>query len=406
MRRYTPREYLLIDMANQYGNGIDKKTFPQRIAWAKSIKRPMSKVGFAKKPYQYTAAVVALEKADKGEAIGHLVGLDASASGISLMGALMGCETTARNCGIIGNKPSDVYTVLTDTMQEITEEEVPVEREDSKLSLMTRFYGSAATPKMIFGDGDMLDTFYEAGYEVAPGANELLEILLASWQPYAPEHSWRMVDGFMIKIPVLQKVQSKIEIDELEGHPAIQYIHYVNEGTAQGLSIAANGIHSIDGFIVREMTRRCNYDKEELLTVKDMLSKSLASPRNNQRTTVPMYEKLFWKHGFASLACSSTMLASGINGYSDTFKVIMLELINDVLEYESFEMLQIHDEFKCHPNHVNRMREVYIGILAEIADSDMAQELVRQIRNDDTFVLEKLSEGLGDLIRKGEYPIS
>lgn len=403
MHTFTPREYLLIDMANQYGK--DKKTFPQRIAWAKSIKRPMSKVGFAKKPYQYAAAVLALQQADRGEVIGHLVGLDASASGIALMATMMGCETTAKNCGIIGNKPSDIYTVLTDTMQEMTDEDVDVERADSKYAMMTRYYGSEATPKHIFGDGDMLNTFYGAAEEVAPGANKLLEILLDSWQPYATEHSWRMPDGFMVKIPVLQKVQSKIEVDEIEGHPSIQYVHYVNEGTETGLSVAANGVHSVDGFIVREITRRCNYDKSDLLAVRRMLKKDLDNPKATERTTVPLYEKLYWAHGFASLACVDSMLASGINGYSLTFKTIIYELIEDVLTYEPFDMIQIHDEFKCHPNHVNRMRETYIGILAEIADSDIGQEIVRQIRKDDTFTLKKLSENLGDLIREGEYPI-
>jgi len=219
---------------------------------------------------------------------------------------------------------------------------------------------------------------------------ELLFILLASWQPYAKEH----------------KVQSKIEIDEVEGHPSIQYIHYVNEGTAEGLSLAANFAHSIDGFIVREMARRCMYSRGDLVTVRNMLLRDIDEQVEKKAPTTPKYEKLYWAHGFISLSCIEYMLRSGTSIYSLSFKDTLLELIDDVLEYESFELLFVHDEFKCHPNHANRMREVYLGILAEIADSSMGQEIIRNIRNDESFQLEKFTPDLGDMIREGNYAIS
>jgi len=402
MRKYSPREYLMIDMANQYGHGIDKKTFRQRVAWARSLKDPKSKVEKAKKPYQYMAAVLAIEDVDAGRPIGHLVGLDASASGISLMGAMMGCRTTAKNCGIIDNRPSDIYKVLTDTVNELIEDSIDVPREDAKRSLMTFYYGSEAVPKEIFGEGDDLSAFYEAADIVAPGAGILRDYLLASWQPGALSHSWDMPDGFHVHIPVLVKEQSKIEIDELEGHPSIQYAYDINEGTESGLSLIANATHSVDGFIVREITRRCSYDMRKLVSIHSVLK--------NRKKTSPVavtdIEKLYRKSGMMSLVAIERLTLPLVSLFTESFCAALQELVEDVLEYPPFELIQVHDEFKAHPNHVNRMREVYIGILGEIADADMAKHIIAQIRNDDTFTIEKLSHDLGDMIREGEYSIS
>jgi len=79
MQSYTPIEYLKIDIGNMYG--LDKKSFRQRITWVDSIKNLRSKTMQAENPAQYLAAVIALEDALAGRPTGHLVGLDACASG-------------------------------------------------------------------------------------------------------------------------------------------------------------------------------------------------------------------------------------------------------------------------------------------------------------------------------------
>ena len=79
MTRYSPIDYIKIDIANQYGK--DKLSFKQRIAWVNSVKSLRSKIDQAEKPAQYLAAVLALEDAMAGVPSGHLVGLDACSSG-------------------------------------------------------------------------------------------------------------------------------------------------------------------------------------------------------------------------------------------------------------------------------------------------------------------------------------
>lgn len=214
MTDYTPQEYVKIDIANAFGK--DKLSFKQRIAWVNSAKDLRNLVPRAEKPAQYVAAVQALEDSINGIPSGHLVGLDACASGITILGILSGCETTAKNTGVIGKKRMDFYKECTEAMNELLVDDVVVSRADAKQATMTAYYGSKAKPKEIFGeDTDELFAFYTAQESIAPGACYLMRELLNSWQPYALEHRHTLPDGFNAIVPVLQKQKVKIEIDEL-----------------------------------------------------------------------------------------------------------------------------------------------------------------------------------------------
>ena len=79
MTRFSPLDYIKIDIANQASK--DKLSFQQRIKWVNGIKNLRKIVPKAEKPAQFMAAVLALEDAQAGVATGHLVGLDACASG-------------------------------------------------------------------------------------------------------------------------------------------------------------------------------------------------------------------------------------------------------------------------------------------------------------------------------------
>lgn len=237
MNTYTPLEYIKIDIANQYG--LDKKSFRQRITWVDSIKNLRSKTDQAESPAQYLAAVLALEDALAGRPTGHLVGLDACASGITILGILTGCHTTCRNTGTIGQKRMDMYGECTKEMNHLLHGEVEASRKEVKSAQMPHFYGSKAAPKRIFGEDTYeLAAFYEAQETVAPGACYMMRELLSSWQPYATEHRHTLPDGFHAIVPVLEKMKAKIEIDELD-HATVSYIYEDICGSETGLAVAA-----------------------------------------------------------------------------------------------------------------------------------------------------------------------
>jgi len=405
MQLFTGLEYLKIDIANQAGK--DKVSFEERIAWVDEYESDLEDlVDIAKKPFQYCAAVMAYRDAQRGIPTGHMVGVDAAASGLQIMAALTGCRITARNTGLIGSVCSDIYSICTKEMSMLLGAEVNVPRKQVKSAQMPYFYGSKQKPKDVFGDGtEEFYAFHQANKNVAPGACELLELFLSSWQPYALHHSWVLPDGFNVYVPVMVQVDTRIEIDELD-HASFSYLHAVNQGTEKGLSIAANTVHSVDGMVVREICRRCNYDRRQLEGIKHTIEFYL-NQRNDfyETMTTPLIESLAMESGFVSLVGIEYINDVSIFEFGTEYLQKLLALINTTLTRKSFPVVTIHDEFKAHPNNLNVVRQTYIDIMAEIAESDMLSFMLTQIRPD-YVEIEKYTPDLADHIRQGNYAIS
>ena len=246
MQTFSGFKYVMIDIANNFG--LDKLQFEDRIRWVhEHMDELESLADQAETPPLYMKAVLALRKAQKGIPSGHLVGLDACASGVQVMSALTGCYQGAQATGLVGDERSDIYTLCTTKMNELLHDQgisVDISRKDAKRALMTSFYGSKLTPKELFGeDTPELAAFYQAAQAVAPGAWELLQDLLASWQPFALKHQWKLPDGYDAVVKVMEKVSARIEVDELD-HATFTYEFHENIGSKTGLANAANVVHS------------------------------------------------------------------------------------------------------------------------------------------------------------------
>ena len=216
MISYTGWNWLLIDLANSFG--LDKKLFEERIQWAEENLHQLEALADqAETKPLYISAMLAIRKAQQGIPTGHMVAVDAVCSGVQLMSVLTGCVAGARATGLIDKGVrADAYTSLTEAMNVILGGGLTVSRKDAKAALMTSMYGSKKTPKEIFGkDTPELNAFYQAAQTIAPGAWELLQDLLNSWQPYALKHSWKMPDGFDAVVKVMVKKSIRIEVDEL-----------------------------------------------------------------------------------------------------------------------------------------------------------------------------------------------
>lgn len=216
MKHFTGWQYLLIDVANQAG--FDKLTFEERIKWSETHLESLENLSdIAEVPPLYLKAVQALRKAQRGIPTGHLVELDACASGIQIMSAMTGCIAGARATGLIDpDVRADAYSLLTQTMNEMLGGGLAVSRADAKSALMKCCYGSKKAPIEVFGENTVeLNAFYQATEKVAPGAWELLQELLASWQPFALTHEWQLPDGYEAKVKVMAKKEIRIEVDEL-----------------------------------------------------------------------------------------------------------------------------------------------------------------------------------------------
>lgn len=405
MEYFSGMDYIRIDIANQFG--LSKKSFAERIAWVHEYEDALEElvtVADDKHQPQYLAAVMAYRDAQKNIPIGHLVGLDAAASGLAIFAVLSGCETTALNTGLIGESCNDIYEIAREKMELILGEKVNIPRKEVKSAMMPMYYGSKQKPKDIFGDGSPeYNAFYEANDLVAPGASEVLNILVESWNSYSLDHSWELPDGFTAFVPVMVQHKTKIEVDEAD-HACFEYLHDVNMGTKEGLSLSANTAHSLDGMICREMGRRCFYDKDRLNDVKDIINTYLNSETEEIEANERI-ELLANKSGFYSLVAIEYINTNTVYLFTEEYLRKILAKIESALEYKSFEIVFIHDEFKAHPNNLNKVRTTYMEIMAEIAEGDILQFLLDQVRKDKVSVC-KFSSCLGALIRKGNYAIS
>lgn len=332
MRKFTGKEYLAIAIANAYG--YDKLSWEDRLNWVsgqlKTEGQLESRMAQAKEPMAYAKAMHALHDTLAYKATGFIMSLDATASGLQIMATLSGCEKTAANVNLVNTgQRENIYGKVAIEMNKLPG--VNVTSDIVKKPVMTTFYGSKAQPMRVFGeDTPELDAFYKILNKELPGAMNLMEVMQRCWNPLALSHEWHMPDGHHVVAKVMQPVDSKIEVDEFE-HATFTHRAEVNLPSEYGLSLAANIIHSVDGYIVREMIRQA--------------------------------------------------------------------------EFMKFQIATIHDSFWAHPNDMQKVRQNYVKILANIADSNMIQNILREITGT-RKTYQKSSKYLSQLILQSEYALS
>ena len=247
-KQFNALDYLCIDIANCVGTQGsfrgDKELFEARIQWVKDHYNSLEDfINVAEDKPLYIKAVHALRETMLGKPTGHLVALDATCSGIQIMSAITGCVRGADATGLVSDKRADAYTDVTKEMNAILKLKgftgIEVPRPDVKRAVMTSGYGSTLVPKEVFGEGDMLATFYQACNAIAPEAFKLMADLLDTWQSDALSHNWVMPDNFHVNIKVMQTKETRIEVDEL-GHSTFTTYVKVNQGSRKGLANVAN----------------------------------------------------------------------------------------------------------------------------------------------------------------------
>lgn len=409
---FTGFQYLLIDAANNFG--LDKELFEDRIEWATvNLASLESLAPLADTPSLYLKAVFAIRKAQAGIPTGHLVGLDAVCSGLQVMSALTGCIVGATNTGLVNpNVRADAYSTCTDTMATILGNGFTVSRAEAKDALMTTLYGSTAKPKEIFGeDTPEYFAFHKATKLVAPGAMELLQDLLDTWQPFALAHSWKLPDGFDAVVRVMTKKESRVEVDELD-HSTFTYEYKVNEGKATGLSNVANVVHSVDGYILRSMHRRCNYDTAIISKLAEILAGEIVDRARwgivaptQAGSKLAYYIEQYERSTLVDIVIAPYINECNVNQMSIEHITKLLVIVEGMLSHKPFPIITVHDEFKAHANNMNQVRLHYREIFADVAESNLLDDLLSQLHGEaGTFT--KLSNNLGSLIRQSNYALA
>tara|TARA_R100001530_G_scaffold35928_1_gene28030 strand:+ start:43 stop:717 length:675 start_codon:yes stop_codon:yes gene_type:complete len=217
----------------------------------------------------------------------------------------------------------DLYTEIADLMN--TQLSRPISRKIIKKVAMTHFYNSRATPKALLSQIE-LGVFYDVITGLLPGAEDVMDVINKCWNPNADHHTWVMPDNHTVYIPVVEGTNGVYPDPELGDIP-LRWFHQTKSDNYR--SLCPNVIHSIDGYVAREMIRRCD-----------------------------------------------------------------------------FQLSHVHDCFVFNPNHLSKVASTYREIMAEIAKSDILQDILRQITGNNTLVLTKFSDDLDCDIKNSSYMLS
>ena len=199
-------------------------------------------------------------------------------------------------------------------------------------------YGSKAVPKEVFGeDTPELAAFYEMLKIELPGVSVLNDDLISLWQSDKLAHEWTLPDGFDVRVKVITKVEYNVAFGG-RGHN-IQLNR--NLPAPEGISLGANITHSIDGFIVREMVRRCNYNTEHVLYLSQLNYDDCGNAEGDRRLNRLIH---LWKStGFFSTEMLDHLDESNLRLLTPNQYEEMCDILGMMLEHNSFPLVTIHD---------------------------------------------------------------
>ena len=399
-QRFTGMQYLQIDIANKFG--LDKQDWDVRLDWFnKNKEKLLSLVPKAKEPALFYAGVQAWNQAQQGLPIGYPISLDGCSSGLQLLSCLTGDDKAARLCGVIdtGHR-EDAYSVIYNEMVNSIGESAKISRDDCKDAIMTSLYGSTAVPKQVFGEGKLLQVFVDTMSNVAPAAWALNQVFLDIWDSTVLSHDWVLPDNFHVHIPVIGSIKQKVNFF----NKPYEIVTKVNMPKENGRSLGANVTHSIDGFLVRELTRRCDYRPDQIAKIMDILWNSWDVVEPQDTINNRMLETLWFHYldsGYLSARILDYITKDNIT-YID--RSVILELI-DSLPPKPFKVMSIHDCFRVLPNYGNDLREQYNRQLMLIAKSNLLSFTLSQVMGKEIKV-DKANPSMWKHIMDSNYTLS
>ena len=163
----------------------------------------------------------------------------------------------------------------------------------------------------------------------------------------------------------------------------------------------------IDGMVVREMLRRCCWDKETYGRCLDLYMNGyhgqVKQDQKNEETLRLLITHYKYSGFFSARILDhvnqNTFWILEAEGVLPQFKALM-----ESMPENPFSILTNHDCFRCHPNYGNDLRKQYNQILSELAKSDILSFIVSQIL-DSKHTVNKIGD-LSAAILETNYSLS
>lgn len=374
--KLSAKDWIKVDLANHLGH--DKITFPERIALIGStpFQNLQEAACNAKDKYQATKAFNAFQDIffDHKTHSDHIMNLDACASGLQLFAVLTGDYNAALVTGLVDpNVRKDAYTEIINLMNQSLPADQQIgsqsgiTRKAAKDAIMPHFYGSRAEPTRIFGKGIVRHQFYRVMDGYFPETNKLYQTLVDIWDSSRKEYHWMLPDGHYAVMPVTQKVSATFATRSLGG-AVFNHVWESSMPIETSVKLVANVIHSVDGYVVREMIVRA-------MMPRSIIDSAILILR------MDLLDKQFSKDHMEMLPVSVSRITDmgWILAQSYTYKWKLLQELEYLVERPVFQIQTVHDSFRASPRYMNLICEYYRHILAEIADSNLADHLLLQL---------------------------
>ncbi len=369
MQTLTGIEYLKAEIACKHDKAYEKTTWDERLAHFNEMDLTSPKTfKNASNPIGLRSAVQAYLDTAEGKPSGYMVSLDACSSGLQILSLLVSCPTSFSLCGGNHDDCVDSYTTIYDSMNL----HGALTRKQVKQAIMTSLYGSTAMPEITFGNN--VDMFYETMEQMAPGAWDLNLGLQELWDEISgPNYDWVMPDNFHACIETQDK--ELIEFTFLGEKFAVNQKINARPDFHKGLG--PNLIHSIDGMVVREMFRRCMFNPEKVTKLIDLIMKNDIKPV--KETPNSKMVEILWDHFIVTGFLSARILDYLDEDSLGLVSTLEIAKLIQTLPEKPFELVSVHDCFRCHPNYGNDLRRQYNTILADLNDSELLADMAKQV---------------------------
>lgn len=422
MNVYTGLEYLKIDIANNYG--LDKVSFEERIHWFNQEVEPyVSKDStddylwdiipeiMPDEPELFYAGLLAYRDTLADKPTGYRISLDAVCSGVQCLAALTLDEPALQDTGLIGNERGDIYSAIYRDMckamgKDTSDAHVKDMRDRAKKSIVPMMYGSRRAPERYFPDEVERSAFLIAADKRMKSCLILRNVLMNAVDKEATQYQWVMPDRHTVITPVI--VRNWYETTLANGF-SFKWSIYEKGKSNWYIKNAANVIHSLDGFIMREMVRRCTYNTRLVYDTYNLLL-GVKTVEGGVSDDFLKAKFLMEQSGFIPTNIISVInTTEEVNQLSKEDKDKLIARLYLILKYKPFEVLVIHDCFTSNANYGNYLRYWYKEIMAEIAESNMLHFLCRQLPNNpvtEKSVNQEAKKRVAMLIRESEYGLS
>lgn len=367
MQMLTGKEYLMTEIACKHDKSMEKNTWDERLAHFQTIDLNDPKLyKKASDPIGMRAAAIAYNHALNATPSGYMISLDACSSGLQILSLLVSCPKSFDLCGGIQDKCVDSYTTIYGEMNL----HGVLTRKQVKNAIMTSFYGSTAMPEYTFGEH--IDLFYDTIAAMAPGAWDLNLGLQELWDEVnGSVYEWVMPDNFHACIETKDKELVPFKFLDQEYSVPVK----IDARPDFHKGLGPNLIHSVDGMVVREMFRRCMFSPKKLTDIEKMLCSTNQGTNGKSSQIVTDLWNNFLETGFLSVRILDHL-------YEDTIGIVDAQKIRDLMDSlpsKPFELVSVHDCFRCHPNYGNDLRRQYNTIMADINDSTLLESMAKQV---------------------------